>query len=279
MSVLRMWVLGVVALAVVLTAAPDLSAADPAAKKAAPEVFQRMVSIGASVSAGLDPNRLKKDVTIAAAMDAFVKGSHEEATDASDFTFFMDAKGKAKTLLEKAKKKKPTLVVALDFLFWFAYGVKSNDQRHADLQEGLAMLAQFECPVLLGDLPDMRNAVGTGQTGLTRKQAPSVGQLNKLNAAIKAWAKKRENVIMVPLAGYVGDVNAGRKVKVGKMKWPAGAKSTLLHRDQLHATVDGTVSLAYLALYTLDSKRKDVKSKHYEQSVKKVIKGLREEKQ
>ena len=52
-----------------------------------------------------------------------------------------------------------SLIVAIDFLFWFGYGAgKDAEGRMASLEQGLDLLEGLMGPILLGDLPDVRHA-------------------------------------------------------------------------------------------------------------------------
>ncbi|MBL8732759.1 MAG: hypothetical protein JNN13_10360 [Planctomycetes bacterium] len=148
--------------------------------------------------------------------------------------------------VEQAKRKQPDAVVAVDFLFWFAYGyVNGQDEaaaRAALLEQGLDLLAGFEVPLLIGDLPDMQ---GADRRMLSPRQIPSPEVLQALNARIAAWAQPRANVRVAPLAQLV------RQMKVDGVVLPlsAGEKRTrpgaLQQGDRLHATRLGMAFLGF----------------------------------
>ena len=56
--------------------------------------------------------------------------------------FFINPKHHGKTEIEAALKANPTVVIALDFLFWYAYGVQPEKRRMHSRRISVAM-----CPV------------------------------------------------------------------------------------------------------------------------------------
>ena len=61
----------------------------------------------------------------------------------------------AKHTLEDLHVLKPTLVVGVDYLFWFAYGPGPEEKRVERVDKALKGLDALACTVLLCDLPDM----------------------------------------------------------------------------------------------------------------------------
>ena len=147
--------------------------------------------------------------------------------------------------LALAKRRKPDAVVAVDFLFWFAYGYVGRDperQRRARFEQGLALLDQLEVPLIVGDLPDMR---GAATRMLKPQQVPSKKTLARLNARLRGWARQRGDVTVVPLSELIHEL----KIDGTVLPLAAGALRTaplaLLQADRLHPTRLGVAFLTY----------------------------------
>lgn len=222
----------------------------------APAVWERVVVIGASASAGFGTAaELGSDVPLAAALEPMLRLSHAPVQDRANSLFFLDPAGHGANQVADALAQEPTLVVALDFLFWFGYGVKDDDERREDLDHGLRLLERFSCPVLVGLIPDMRPAVGEM---LVAEQVPPPEALARLNARIAEWASGRANAVLVPVPGLVDAARSGGPVRAGLSEWPRDGARILIQPDRLHPTVEGLAALAALALEQLARARRDV---------------------
>jgi hypothetical protein len=160
--------------------------------------------------------------------------------------FFMNASGIAESQLRSALADKPTLVIAIDYLFWHAYGAMPEDQRGRLLERGLArldtILASEAAPVVvIADLPDMRHAIGKM---LMASQVPSVESLKVLNDEINAWAKDKPNVVQVRLAGVVSAAMKSGPITFGGRDYTGPASRALLSWDGLHTSSAGLIALA-----------------------------------
>ena len=163
--------------------------------------FTRVAVIGASVSAGMNGG------PIAQILDARLDDG-SEVFDAADVWTFQAPVEKLRDQVDRALAFGPTAVVAIDAVFWCAYG---SGAREARLRRCLDILARIDAPLFLGDLPDMRNAAGWM---LPPAAVPSVDELRVLNAAIAAWASGRDNVRIVPLSEWNKPLLEGdRKLK------------------------------------------------------------------
>jgi hypothetical protein len=150
-----------------------------------------------------------------------------------------------------AQQAKPTIVLAVDYLFWFVYGARDADrqpisneaQRMALLEVGLAnvdRLAKAGVPVVVGDLPDMSAAVGTM---LSKSQMPQLETLRQANERIKNWAAQQPLVTVVPLARLVEQLNGSDPFTAGNRVWSAKGDGPLIQADHLHPTFVGSVAL------------------------------------
>lgn len=177
--------------------------------------------------------------------------------DLGDSSFFSDPEGAGRRAQERAQTLEPTLVVAADFLFWYAYGYLDGcEPRSTRLQAGLDLLAAFECPVVVGDLPDMspalkgRSPMMGGRPLLAPQQIPTDRCLAALNARIGAWAKERPNVHVFPLSRFAAIVHEEGVFELRGNRYDDARKQTLMQEDLLHPTARGAVAAVLSLLDT-----------------------------
>jgi len=215
---------------------------------AAPVALQRVVVIGASLSAGYG----LRNTPLSATLEASIRTEHAPVQSLADEHFFLTPRASGARQVEGALDAQPTLVVAIDFLFWFGYGaldadgapVTSEDQRLALLEHGLECLEELDCPLVLGDFPDMSRAVGKM---LAENQMPAQETLARLSSRVREWAAKREApTIVLPLAELVRSLGSEEAIRIGRHAWPAGTR--LLQLDDLHPTLEGLTGVAQLVL-------------------------------
>ena len=232
------------------TEAPDESAdeGDPAGTKDppahAPDVLDRVVVLGASVSDGLFLQYDLQDV-----LELMIERDHAPVLASSSVVFFSDPLGTGREQIDFAREAGATLLVGVDYLFWFAYGLTtaegrplaSEEERLPMLERGLAFLDELDCPIVVGDFPDMSDSVGLM---LMRSQVPEPATLVALNDRLSAWAAERPDVSVVPLASVHAEMRSGRTFTMGRQRWAEG--TVLLQPDQLHANTLGLVGLAHL---------------------------------
>lgn len=217
-----------------------LLACSTVAQRPAPE---RVHVIGASVSGGFEDGPLfgaetqGESVPLQKVVKAWGDGELRVTSHPpmEMWNLFRDPSGIGKKEIELAKRREPDLVVAIDFLFWFAYGYTSGDEkaaRRANFEVGLGLLDQLQVPIVVGDLPDMKGAA----TRMIRPaQIPDAEMLKELNERLRAWVAERERVTLVPLAGIVKqlkDDGVELPLAGGPLKTPPKA---LLQEDGLHA--------------------------------------------
>src|SRR5689334_1804853 len=100
---------------------------------------------------------------------------------------FMNPDAFAPTQVEAATNARPTLVIGVDFLFWFCYGDGRTDSERAQrFEQGLKLLEQIPCPLVVGDIPDVSAATNTGI--ISNEQVPSASARAAANKRLKAWA-------------------------------------------------------------------------------------------
>jgi hypothetical protein len=237
------------AIAQVATVAPGV------AKVAPVPGLARIAILGASLSDGFG---LDLDVgartLLADVVDATLKSEHGPLSSKASGYFFMDPAKAGREQVEAVRTKDPTLVIGLDYLFWFGYGrVKAEQDRLARFESGLALLEGFTCPVLVGDLPDMSQAL-EGESPLThgpllqRQQVPAPETLKALNARLAEWSSKHPNVVVVPIAKLLARLHAREEIDLRGNVWPAGASQRLFQKDLLHPTLEGSIAVWLFAL-------------------------------
>ena len=232
--------------------APAAGAPAPAAAPAAREqagLYERVAVLGASLSDGSGLSRWTGfPCTLAPLLGALLR-EHGALASHSDVRFFARPHELGAGLAEAARAGRPTLVFAYDFLFWYAHGAMPEDQRMAGLERGLGELERFDCPLVIADLPDVHIALGGQMTRMgggplvTPEMLPEPETLARLNERLRAWARARGDVVVVPLARFHAEVSAGRAFRVGGAEWPAGSTGELLQSDLLHPTLEGVLAL------------------------------------
>jgi hypothetical protein len=159
--------------------------------------------------------------------------------------------GSAQVDATLTQEPRVTMVFADDFLFWFVYGalsadrtpIKDESQRLQLLERGLAQLnriVEAGVPLVVGDVPDMSLAVGKM---LSKAQMPKLETIALANERIRAWAKDKPRVAVLPLAKLVDDLRSGKPFEAGRRSWSEEVDGALIQRDQLHPTFTGSVAL------------------------------------
>lgn len=218
--------------------------------------LDRVVILGASVSAGAGTAtelEVRRDVGLGTFLAATWSASPETPpapTDLGSVYFFMDPRERGAKQVEDAREAEPTVVVALDFLFWYVFGERTTrDPRRArGLEEGLRALETLECPIVLGDLPNIEHALtGAGPFGaplVHRGMFPTERERRAMNERVSEWAEKREQVAIVPLSDLVAHMKDGGTVELRGSSWTIEEIGDALQKDRLHPTVLGTCWVA-----------------------------------
>jgi len=217
--------------------------------------LHRVAVIGASVTAGfkLTTPPIKGDlgaypINMKHIVEGMISVPHEEVAYFGKLAFFARPDANGAVLIDELIAYEPSLVVAIDVLFWYAYGGTRNatdpvQYRKEKFERGLALLEKIDAPIILGNLPDMHKAVGTM---LSARQVPSVETIHALNIRVREWAKDNPNVFLVDLHRVVTNLMNDAQIQVFGHTWPAGSQSTLLQADLLHPTFEGTVGISLL---------------------------------
>ncbi|HEV2694452.1 MAG TPA: SGNH/GDSL hydrolase family protein [Verrucomicrobiae bacterium] len=215
---------------------------------AAESPWSRVVVIGASASGGFvlsepfgGPETQK--CKLHNYLDAAIIPAHSPVKNFGTALFFLSPDAMAAQEVNSATNAKPTLVVAVDFMFWFCYGEQDSDAARAQHFEfGLKLLEQLPCPIIVGDIPDASSATNSGIIG--SEQVPSESARRAANARLKKWAAAHPRVTIVPLAEFMRAVKADEAIKLHGIMLPAGTTRSLLQDDGLHPTSRGAAILS-----------------------------------
>ncbi|HEY5346505.1 MAG TPA: hypothetical protein VIK62_09205 [Verrucomicrobiae bacterium] len=226
--------------------------------RAAESPWARVVMIGASASAGFvldeplggaETTRCKLNYYL----DAAITKPHAPVKNFGSALMFLNPEAFAPLQVEAATNNHPTLVIGVDFLFWFCYGDGNSDAaRAARFETGLKLLEQIHCPLVVGDIPDASSATNTGIISVD--MVPSEAARRAANARLKIWAKAHPQVVVMPLAKLMRDIMANATLTLHGQTLPAGKTRALLQADQLHPNPHGAAVLTLGILDALTAK-------------------------
>lgn len=228
---------------------------------AAESPWQRVVVIGASASAGFVLSEPFGGTQTARCrlnryLDAAIATPHAPVKNIASALFFLNPESFGPLQVEAATNDHPSLVIGADFLFWFCYGDGGSDaERAARFENGLKLLDEIHCPLVVGDIPDASSATNTGIISLA--QVPSETARRAANQRLREWAARHPQVTIMPLAGFMRATKANRAIKIHGRSWPAGTTRSLLQPDQLHPAPQGTAALALGILDVLTARQRE----------------------
>lgn len=214
--------------------------------------------VGASATAGFTVSEMLGGTNtqvhrLSRYVDAALLAPHEPVQNLAHALFFMQPEATGQSQIDQAIESKPTLVVGVDFLFWFCYGEGRTDrERLRRFEHGLKLLEPIPCPLILGDIPDASAAVN-GM--LSEKQMPSAPAMAAANRRLREWAATRPRVVLVPLAAFMRTAMANQPLALRGHTWPAGQTRVLLQDDRLHPSPPGAAALALAILDAFQSAR------------------------
>jgi hypothetical protein len=218
--------------------------------------LDRVVVLGASMSSGFGlQSELNANFDLARTLALAIPDEGTRVESLASTFFFQNPLLAGARSVEQALGLDPTLVVALDFLFWYSYGHGMNCSERLDrLNRGLELLETIRCPILLGDLPNMGQITRKDEQGrnrshvLRRSQVPSDACLVQLNLRLNEWAAERQNIHVYSLATF-SDLQRGEAlVEVRGNRYDKQRMESLMQADRLHPTYRGTVIIAITAL-------------------------------
>lgn len=242
----------------------------------------RPVIVGASASAGFGSQVTASDgktylADMNAVYDAAVLAGHDDPEFLADAAFFLDARASVRRQLDAAIKAEPSVVVGFDFLFWPVYSPPAaqiaggaETARREAVRGVLRDLEVFSCPLMLGDIPDMRGAIGSM---LAASQVPPPDELAALNDILHTWAATRPNVVIVPLSQLNQAAMGGSPLTVGGVVYAGDSAAQLLQADHLHPTTEGLVVMFLAGLEAMHS-RGIIKSDEYANDPARVLAAI-----
>jgi hypothetical protein len=189
--------------------------------------FARTAVIGASVSAGFLGTPMSQ------VLDESIAGKHA-VENLAEVYFFRSPPENGAAQLRAALDFQPTLLFAIDYLFWYMYvsGADLGDRR-IRLEAALRSLESLDVPIILGDIPDMRTARAWM---LPPAVVPPPDHLQALNQALREWARDKLHVHLVPLADWAGPLFTGGTVT---QKGKTFTAKQLMSLDGLHLNPAG----------------------------------------
>jgi hypothetical protein len=209
--------------------------------------WTRMVIIGASVSRGFTASEpfggpRSKEYALDRYLSAAVLAPHDPPQNLANALFFMMPDDMAHEQIRRSLTNQPTLVIGIDFLFWFCYGRGQTDRdRQAHFEKGLKLLEALDCPLIVGDIPDASGAVNRM---LSPDEIPSREVREAANRRLKDWAAQHKQVTVVPLAEFMRAVAANRAWSGHDFTLARGTTRSLLQDDRLHPNQRGCAVLA-----------------------------------
>ena len=217
-------------------------------------LFERVVIVGASMSAGFNLQlETGVDTRLADALGEALLVEHNLVHDGATSMLFLDTEPMAAEMIAAARAAEPTLVLAVDFPFWFLYGpARSVEDRLARLDRGLELLASLDAPVLVGDVPFMEGAAG-GM--IPHASMPPAEAFTPANGRIAAWADEDEDRVLVGLSAFNRTLRDGGAFEVAGHTWDPAMDGPLLQADELHPNLAGTAVLVVQTLARLAEER------------------------
>jgi hypothetical protein len=208
--------------------------------------------IGASATAGFTASEMLGGTNtqfhqLSRYVDAALAVPHEPVQNLANAFFFMQPEAAGPGQIRSALESKPTMVIGVDFLFWFCYGAQAqtDKDRMKRFERGLKLLEPISCPLILGDIPDASAAI---DGMLSASQVPSGRAMAEANKRLKEWAASRPGVVVVPLAAFMRTATADLPLVVHGHSWASGKTRVLLQNDMLHPTPAGAAALALAIL-------------------------------
>jgi hypothetical protein len=221
----------------------------PAESPSTNSPWSRIVMVGASASAGFtlaEPlgGAKTEQCRLSHFVDAALAAPHEPVRNLANALFFMNPDAAGQAQMTGALKERPTLVLGVDFLFWFCYGnARSEEDRLQRFERGLKMLESFSCPLVLGDIPDASYATNTGI--ISPAQVPNGETRAAVNRRLREWAAARPQVAIMPLSDFMRTAMSNQAITLhDRVQLPAGKTRGLLQLDQLHPNPQGAAALA-----------------------------------
>ncbi len=225
--------------------------AEPARREVTPLVSNVRL-IGASITAGFG-NAAELKLGRNTPLSKFLAAAWADHNQGAKFAgggsnaFFRWPQTTGASQVRSARAAAPTLVIALDFLFWYGFGnVRAKTPRRTEgVAQGLKELEAFECPVVIGTIPNVDHALnGVGPLGgpvIFRSQFPTEPERAAMNAMIIEWAGERDHVQVVDVDGIFRSIVEGKPLTLRGQTQEKVGLSSAVQEDLLHLNLDGYV--------------------------------------
>jgi hypothetical protein len=230
---------------------------------ATPPSLNCIAVIGASASAGWgvvipaepgsEPVPLHHaHIDLADVLPAVLIGITPKITDHANNFFFSDPITIGNAEMSAAMATDPTLIVGVDFLFWYAYGSRPENTRLPLLELGLKELERFDGTLLVGDIPDVTAAASAKPIAfISTKLIPQPRTLDAINARIREWADARPRTHIIPLAGTLRSWQNGQPPHLNGHLWNDDVR--IIQFDELHPTAAGLIAIAELVAESINN--------------------------
>ena len=215
------------------------------------DLWDRPVIIGASVSDGFHHTETiggpkSENLAIDLYLQNLLKNPKTKITNLSNRLCFFSPLIIAHKQIFDAQQKNPSVIIAVDQLFWHLYGrFPSSEDRLKTFQNALDNLSAIECPLIIGNIPDASEAV---RIMLSVSQVPTLDTINKANEILNEWVDKRiknkQPTAIIDLAGFMRLCVANEEIKLSNVTYPAGTTRDFLQIDMLHPTPAGISAIS-----------------------------------
>ena len=107
---------------------------------------------------------------------------------------------------------KPTMVVGVDFLFWFCckHDRLTEPHRLELCDRGLKLLESVPCPLIVGDIPDALG--GHRWHDSSESQVPARNHNGGSQSRLVAWASGRPLVSVVKISNLMRSIGTGQEI-------------------------------------------------------------------
>lgn len=203
------------------------------------------------------PRTVKRMIKLIDLIDAADQEDRIIEFDLSSHMFFTRPLQYGRSSVDRTLSWKPDVVFAVDFLFWYVFGIQPEETRLETLEQGLAQLERLAATgasLVVGTLPDLE---GVESSMITEDQIPRTETVIEANHLIERWAREHSNVVVAPIFELNRSLSEGGAIQIGPHHWdPDRDGIELIAPDKLHPTYDGLICIAQaieVALRTLDT--------------------------
>jgi hypothetical protein len=204
--------------------------------------------------------RRAKGIALRSVLTTSYRAAKVRLYEFANMAMFMNPRKIGREQVEVALKRKASLVIGIDFLFWFVNGRRSRiwdpETQKLDvaamqaaeaqkLQYGLDLIEKRLLPmgitVVIGDIPDME---GCDPRICPPWMIAPRRASERANQRIRAFAQAHERVLLYPLARRAKEMRSDRfAIQLGDDE-RLGTVAGLLQVDLLHTTTLGSAVLA-----------------------------------